>query len=77
MKTLHEQAHGWSHWQNPIRKGYRLACCDCGLVHNFDFRLVKSANGGLSIQFRVSRNARSTANCRRRKGLVARVRGKG
>jgi hypothetical protein len=26
-------------WVQPIRRGYRLACCDCGLVHRMDFRM--------------------------------------
>lgn len=47
-------------WIQPIRKGYKLACCDCGLVHNLDFRLRNK-----KIQFRAFRNNRSTALTRR------------
>ena len=47
-------------WVQPIRKGYRMACCDCGLVHTMDFRVHNGA-----IQFRASRNERSTAAMRR------------
>lgn len=47
-------------WVQPIRKGYRLGCCDCGLVHTVDFRTVKGR-----IQFRMYRNKRSTALMRR------------
>lgn len=47
-------------WIQPIRKGYKLACCDCGLVHNLDFRLRNK-----KIQFRAFRNNRSTALIRR------------
>lgn len=47
-------------WIQPIRKGYKLACCDCGLVHNIDFRIHNK-----KIQFRVFRNNRSTALTRR------------
>ncbi len=50
-------------WVQPVRKGYRMACCDCGLVHEIDFRVVKRR-----IQFRVRRNNRSTAMMRRHKG---------
>ena len=49
-------------WQQPIRRGYKMACCDCGLVHNLDFRIVKG-----QIQFRAFRNERSTAAVRREK----------
>ena len=30
---------GWTDWQPPQRH-YRLGCCDCGLVHDMEFRLV-------------------------------------
>lgn len=47
-------------WILPIRRGYRMMCCDCGLVHELDFRVVKRR-----IQFRVRRNNRATAAARR------------
>lgn len=33
---------GWSEWRRPM-PGYRIACCDCGLVHEMEFRIVKDA----------------------------------
>jgi len=27
-------------WQMPIMKKYKMACCDCGLVHNMDFKVI-------------------------------------
>lgn len=53
--------NGWSKWIYPRRSNYKLACCDCGLVHNFQFRYAK----GKYIEFRVSRNNRATAAMRR------------
>ncbi len=53
-------------WVQPVRRGYKLACCDCGLVHVIDFRLVPAAKGK-KIQFRARRNNRSTALLRRHK----------
>lgn len=47
-------------WVTPIRKGYKMACCDCGLVHELDFRIVDG-----KIQFRARRNKRSTGQLRR------------
>jgi hypothetical protein len=47
-------------WVQPIRRGYRMGCCDCGLVHQLDFRVV-----GGRVQFRVRRDNRSTALVRR------------
>lgn len=53
-------ADGWTDWIQPVRRGYKMCCCDCGLVHNMDFRIHKGR-----AQFRVSRNNRSTAMVRR------------
>lgn len=47
-------------WVQPVRKGYKMACCDCGLVHDLDFRVYKGR-----AQFRARRNRRSTAMMRR------------
>ena len=51
---------GSNEWVQPIRKGYKMACCDCGLVHDLDFRVHNKR-----IQFRARRNNRSTAMIRR------------
>lgn len=51
-------------WVSPVRRGYRLACCDCGLVHDMDFRIVAGR-----VEFRVRRNNRSTAAIRVGMGL--------
>lgn len=32
---------GWSPWIKPVMEGYKMACCDCGLVHELDFGVVK------------------------------------
>ena len=37
-------------WETPIYKGYKMICCDCGLVHEVDFRVIKN-----KIQFRARR----------------------
>ena len=51
-------------WVQPVRKDYKLACCDCGLVHDMDFRIKRGR-----VQFRVRRNNRSTAGIRVGMGL--------
>ena len=51
-------------WVQPVRRNYKLMCCDCGLVHNLDFRLVKTKRGAF-IQFRAERDERATAGARR------------
>ena len=49
-------------WIEPIRRGYRMMCCDCGLVHEMDFRVSCGV-----VQFRVYRHERATAAARRGK----------
>jgi hypothetical protein len=59
-------------WIQPIAKGYKMMCCDCGLVHKMDFRhvvkvtkdMVMPTYGG-KVQFRVWRDERATAAARR------------
>lgn len=41
-------------WVSPRRKGYYMKCCDCGLVHRMNFRLVKYGSGK-KIQFQAFR----------------------
>lgn len=43
-------------WVQPTRKGYRMQCCDCGLVHLVDFRLAKDKLKRAHIQFRAFRD---------------------
>jgi hypothetical protein len=52
----------------PKRRGYRLMCCDCGLVHVLDFYLVKYADGRRrKIRFVARRDVRATAAARRKR----------
>ncbi len=32
---------GWSEWTQPIMRGYLMQCCDCGLVHELQFRVLE------------------------------------
>lgn len=27
-------------WEQPIMNGYLMKCCDCGLIHEVDFRIA-------------------------------------
>jgi hypothetical protein len=57
-------------WVQPTPRGYKMACCDCGLVHSLDFRVIKYANGKRAkIQFRAFRDNRATANIRRSRAM--------
>ena len=46
-------------WVQPIKNGYKMCCCDCGLVHSMDFKIEKG-----KVYFRARRNNRSTAMIR-------------
>lgn len=56
-----ERANGWTRWVQPVKRGYLMACCDCGLVHRMDFRVVAGR-----VQFRAQRAPRLTAQRRRK-----------
>lgn len=62
FRQEHGDEDGWSDWIHPL-PGYKMACCDCGLVHNMQFRIDDLGQ----INFRASRNVRSTAQMRRHK----------
>lgn len=47
-------------WVRPVRRGYKLCCCDCGLVHTMNFRV-----NGRRVEFQVFRNNRATGAVRR------------
>jgi hypothetical protein len=49
-------------WVRPTRKGYRIVCCDCGLVHRLNFRLRSR-----HIEFQAFRDNRATGQIRRHK----------
>ena len=53
-------------WFHPKKKGYLVMCCDCGLVHEVDFKIVPLGKGH-KVMLRVFRNNRATAIARRRK----------
>jgi hypothetical protein len=47
-------------WIRPVKTNYKMACCDCGLVHNMDFKIKENR-----VWFRVRRNNRATGQVRR------------
>ena len=50
-------------WVKPNpQKGYKIVCCDCGLVHIINFRVVKG-----KVQFQPFRDNRATGQIRRHK----------
>ena len=62
-------ADGWTDWikpEQPKPRGvYKLACCDCGLVHDVQFRVDRDGDEHVVVM-RLRRNNRSTAAMRRK-----------
>ena len=52
-------------WVAPKKSGYRMECCDCGLVHVLEFRLYRG-----QVQMRGYRDNRATARRRKKRGLA-------
>jgi hypothetical protein len=42
-------------WVRPIHRGYLLSCCDCGLVHRMNFRVVEG-----KVEFQAFRHIGAT-----------------
>lgn len=53
-------------WIHPKKRGYKMMCCDCGLVHKIDFDHIKWGRGR-KIRIRAWRDERATAAARRKK----------
>lgn len=81
LKRMIERDDGWCDWQFPIMRGYKMGCCDCGLVHDMEFDIYeigrtkkdgtftakKLTGKRYRVAMRAKRNKRSTAQCRRNK----------
>lgn len=52
IKKEYAGKDGWSRWVQPVRRGYRMQCCDCGLIHLVDFRIELGR-----VQFRMRRQS--------------------
>ncbi len=40
-----ENEGDWSEWVNPNSEQYFMKCCDCGLIHEMQFKVVKYSEG--------------------------------
>lgn len=41
-------------WVRPVMRGYRMKCCDCGLIHELDFKVLRWGRGH-KVKFRARR----------------------
>lgn len=83
--VLKETNTGWCEWQYPEMKKYRMACCDCGLVHTLQFAVVENTGRGpakgefvfrvlpskkLRVRLRARRDEKETRLLRKREKIV-------
>lgn len=61
---------GFSRWVQPHMGKYLLACCDCGLVHEMQFRIatgpVRAGGQRTNVQFRARRADGHTRRLRKK-----------
>lgn len=69
FRTEHgDGPRGFSRWVQPRMSKYLLACCDCSLIHEMQFRvLTRKYDGKQIVQFRARRAERYTARERKRR----------
>ena len=60
---------GFTRWVQPEMEKYHLECCDCGLVHEMQFRVVGTRK--MKVQLRARRALKYTTVSRIRKGAVS------
>ena len=72
MRTKRFKKAKSGEWIQPKRRGYLMECCDCGLVHRFDFRVVtrerilKPVEGHVQVRgFRAEGHTRAQRRIRR------------
>jgi hypothetical protein len=51
-------------WIQPRMRRFSLMCCDCGLVHHFNFRIVRQGRRE-RVQFQAFRAPRLTGGARK------------
>ena len=64
FRTEKEGDNGWSRWVQPVERNYPMSCCDCGLVHRMEFRVLRER-----VQFRAQRAPAYTSRERKRTKL--------
>ena len=74
-KRISYDVVGYGEWIRPRMRNFREQCCDCGLIHRLDFRIVDDGKGEpqgrarrssrLRVEVRTRRDDRATAAARR------------
>lgn len=53
IKKLTQRKSG--EWVQPRMKNYFMQCCDCGLIHRINFRVVIDKKGAVHVQMQAFR----------------------
>ena len=53
MPVLYQRFDGWTEWVFPAMRGYRVACCDCGLTCDMQFRVLYKGEPVPANKYRV------------------------
>jgi hypothetical protein len=59
-----ENEGDWSEWVNPKPEQYFMKCCDCGLVHEMQFKVAKYSEGD-ECEFVADANLQAVFRARR------------
>jgi hypothetical protein len=59
-----ENEGDWSEWVNPDPEQYFMKCCDCGLVHEMQFKVAKYSEGD-ECEFVADANLQAVFKARR------------
>ena len=59
-----ENEGDWSEWVNPDPEQYFMKCCDCGLVHEMQFKVAKYSEGD-ECEFVADANLQAVFRARR------------
>lgn len=51
----YSEGDGWTRWVTPEKSLYKMACCDCGLVHRLQFRSIKTSRENARGEFTIER----------------------
>ncbi|MCK9598033.1 MAG: hypothetical protein M0R06_03265 [Sphaerochaeta sp.] len=51
----HFTRHRAGTWVQPVMRGYRMQCCQCGAVHRLNFRIGVDKDGRERVQFQAFR----------------------
>ena len=65
-----EVENGWCDWVCPKPRGYLMQCCDCELIHEVDFRVVRYESEDSEVyEVVVDPNLQAQMRLRRRDDL--------